>query len=88
MGWKTGSVPRMGREFSLPPYPEWIWDPPSLSGALSLGVKWLDCEADHSTVSNAGIKNAQSCTSASLQNPHGRVLNPFTVNYFLAMFLK
>jgi hypothetical protein len=31
--------------------------------ALSLGVKWLGCEADHSPPSSAAVKNAWSYTS-------------------------
>jgi hypothetical protein len=46
-GWKIGVQ-----------FPEQAWDPPSLSVALSLGVTWLGCEADHSTVSSVEIKNA------------------------------
>jgi len=44
--------------FSLPPYPDWVWSPPSLLfnvywGALTPEVKQLGCEADYSPPSSA-----------------------------------
>jgi hypothetical protein len=42
-----------------PTQPPIQWVP----GALSLGVKWLGCEVDHSPPSNAKVKNAWSYTS-------------------------
>jgi hypothetical protein len=59
-----GSSPGRGWEFfSSPPRPDRLWGPPSLPGALSLGVKRLESEADHSTSSSAEDKNAWSYTS-------------------------
>jgi hypothetical protein len=42
--------------------------------ALSLGVKWPGREADHSSPSNAEVKNAFSCTSTTPIRHHGVVL--------------
>jgi hypothetical protein len=50
----------------------WLWGPPSLRalqwvpGVLSLGVKQLDCEADHSPPCCAEVKNEWSSTSTHL----------------------
>jgi len=46
-----------------------------VAGALSLGVKWLGCEVDHSLPSSAKVKNAWSCTPAPLIHLHGMVLS-------------
>jgi hypothetical protein len=46
--------------FSSPPCPDRLWGPE----ALSLGVKWLGSEADHSPSISAEVKNAWSYTSA------------------------
>jgi hypothetical protein len=66
MGWMIrGSSPRRGWEFfSSPPHPDWLKGPPSLllPGALSLGVKQLGCETDHSPSSSAKVKNVWSYT--------------------------
>jgi hypothetical protein len=52
-----GAIPGGGWEvFSSPPRPERLWGPPSLQGALSLGVKWPGREADHSPPSSAEVK--------------------------------
>jgi hypothetical protein len=56
-------------------------------GALSLGVKRLGREADHSSPSSAEVKNAWSSTSTPSIGLHGMVLSlstgtlplPFTV---------
>jgi hypothetical protein len=42
-----------------PTQPPIQWVP----GALSLGVKWLGCEADHSPPSSTEVKNVWSYTS-------------------------
>jgi hypothetical protein len=39
----------------------WHWYP--VTGALSLGLQWLECEIDYSHLSNAGIKSLWSYTS-------------------------
>jgi hypothetical protein len=51
-------------------YPVWLWGPLSLLSngyvggrALSTGVKWLECEADHSPPARAEVKNVWSYTS-------------------------
>jgi hypothetical protein len=44
-------------------------------GALSMGVKWLGHEADHSTPSGAKVKNAWSYTSIPTISLHGMVLS-------------
>jgi hypothetical protein len=44
-------------------------------GALTQGVKWLECEADHSPPSNAEVKNAWICTSTLTVSVQGVVLN-------------
>jgi hypothetical protein len=79
--WGVNSQNGKGVSFLLS-YPDWIWDPPSLSGALSLGVTY------HSTVSGAEIKNAESHTTAYFKSLHGTELNPFTAYYSLKVFLK
>jgi hypothetical protein len=70
MGWMTGIrflvwgwdffflaiTSRPTRRPTQPPI-QWVL------GALSLGVKWLGCEADLSPPSIAKVKNAQSYTS-------------------------
>jgi hypothetical protein len=43
-------------------------------GALSLGVKWLGCEADHSPTTTAEVKKT-SIYIHSLARLHGAVLN-------------
>jgi hypothetical protein len=43
--------------------------------ALSLGVKWLGCEADHSSPSSAEVKNVWSYISTTPVCLHGIVLN-------------
>jgi len=48
------SIPALG--LTQPPI-QWV------SGALSLGVKWLGHEVDRSHPSSAEVKNAWSCTS-------------------------
>jgi hypothetical protein len=42
-----------------------------LSGALSLGVKRPECEADHSSPSSAEVKNAWGYTSTPPISLHG-----------------
>jgi hypothetical protein len=42
-------------------------------GILSLGVKWLLCEADHTLPSSTEVMNAQTYTSAPLICFHGMV---------------
>jgi hypothetical protein len=52
--------------------------PPSFpvgTGALSLGVKWLGHEADHSPPSIAEVKNVWSSTSTPPVHLHGLVLS-------------
>jgi len=44
-------------------------------GALSLGVKLLGREADHSPTCNAAVKNAWSCISTPPIRLHGVVLS-------------
>jgi hypothetical protein len=44
-------------------------------GALSLGVKRPESEADHSPASSAEVKNAWSCTSTPPVRLHGVVLS-------------
>jgi hypothetical protein len=46
-----------------------------IPGALSLGVKWLGCEADHSPPSSAEVKNAWGCTPIPPIHLHGMVLS-------------
>jgi hypothetical protein len=43
--------------------------------ALALGAKRLECEADHSSLSGAEVKNAWSYTSTPPISLHGVVLN-------------
>jgi hypothetical protein len=55
-------VPIRAKFFSSPCHPDQFWDPPSLLsngywGSLSLGVKWLGCEADHSPLTSVEVKN-------------------------------
>jgi len=50
---------RMVLETTQPPI-QW------LIGALTLGVKWPGCEADHSPLPSAKVKNAWSYTSTPL----------------------
>jgi hypothetical protein len=57
-----------GKKFSsLSPHPDWLWGSPNLLldayQGLSLGVKWLEHESDHSPPSSAEVKNAWSYTS-------------------------
>jgi hypothetical protein len=54
-----------------PTQPPIQWVP----GALSLGVKWPGCEADHSPPSSAEAKNAWSYTSTPPIRLHGVVLS-------------
>jgi hypothetical protein len=65
MGWKIrvlGFDSRRGWEFfSSSPRPERLLGPTQppiqrVSGALTLGIKWLGREADHSPLSSAEIK--------------------------------
>jgi hypothetical protein len=64
MGWMTGVRLRVlvgSRIFSSPHHPDQLCSstqPPIqwIPGALSLGVKWLGHEADHSPPTNAEIK--------------------------------
>jgi hypothetical protein len=54
---------------SYPQHPHWLWVPASSrvgTGVLSLGIKWLGCDTDHSSPSNAEVKNVWSYTSTSL----------------------
>jgi hypothetical protein len=44
-------------------------------GAPSVGVKWPECEADHSPTSSAKIKNEWSYTSTPPIRVHGVVLS-------------
>jgi hypothetical protein len=46
-----------------------------VSGALSLGVMQPGCEADHSPLSSAEVKNVWSYTSTPPIRLHGVVLN-------------
>jgi hypothetical protein len=60
--------------------PERLWGPtqPPLQwvpGALSLGVKRPECEADHSPPSSAEVKNVRSYTSTPPISLHGVVLS-------------
>jgi hypothetical protein len=55
-GFTTVSRPALG-----PTQPPIKWVP----GALSVGVKRLGREADHSPPSSAEVKNARSCTSTA-----------------------
>jgi len=62
MGWEV---------FSPPSCSDQLWDPPNLlssgyQGALSLGVKRLVREGDHSPPSVAEVKNAWKYTSTLL----------------------
>jgi hypothetical protein len=50
-----------------------------ISGALSLGVKWLGYEADHSPPSSAEVKNAWIYTSTPPVHLHGMVLSYLTL---------
>jgi hypothetical protein len=59
-----------------------------LSGALSLGVKWLGHEADLSPPSNAKIKNAWSCTSTLPIHLHGMVLSQSTGTILPYLYYK
>jgi hypothetical protein len=58
-----GSISGSGKRFfSNPQCPDWIWGPPSLQhnrykGLFPCGVKWPECEADHSHPSSAKVKN-------------------------------
>jgi hypothetical protein len=62
-----------GNFFPSPPRPpaSYQWVP----AALSLGVKRLRCEADHSPISSAEVKNAWSYTSTPPIRLHGVVLS-------------
>jgi len=60
------SKPALG--YTQPPV-KWV------SGAPSLEVKWLGCEADHSPPSTAKVKNAWSYISTCAIHLHGVVLN-------------
>jgi hypothetical protein len=51
-------------------------------GALSLGVKWLECEADHSPLSGAEVKNAWSYTSTPPIRLHGTGTLPYLIKWF------
>jgi len=59
---------RMNLEPTQPPV-QWVLGP------LSLGVKWLGCEADHSPLSSAEAKNAWSYTSAPPVHLHDMVIS-------------
>jgi hypothetical protein len=54
-----------------PTHPPIQWIP----GALSLGVKWPGCEADHSPPSSSKVKNVWSYTSTPAVHLHGMVLS-------------
>jgi hypothetical protein len=56
--------------------------------ALSLGVKWPGCEADHSPPSSADVKNAWSYNSTPTIRLHGVVLRDnFTFTHKIAIQL-
>jgi hypothetical protein len=42
---------------------------------ITLGIKWLGCEADHSPPFSAKVKNAWSCTSTLPIHLHVMMLN-------------
>jgi hypothetical protein len=73
MGWMTRKLKygsQQGcRYFSSPLHADQLCGPHSLlsypagTGTLSLRIKLLECEADHSSPSNAGIKNIRSNAS-------------------------
>jgi hypothetical protein len=74
-----GSSPGRGCEFfSSPPRPDQLWAYPSsyrmVTGALSLGVKRLGREADHSPTSNAEVKNVWNYSSTLPVRLHGVLL--------------
>jgi hypothetical protein len=69
-----------GNIFSSPPRPDLLWGPTQppiqwVLGALSVGVKWSEREADHSLPSSADVKNAWSYTSTPAIYFHGVVLS-------------
>ena len=62
--------------FTFPKHPYRLWAPLSFlfNGyleALSLGIKWLEREADQLPQSNADVKSKQSCTSPPHICRHG-----------------
>jgi hypothetical protein len=61
----------MSRTALRPTQPPIQWVP----GALSLGVKWLGHEADHSPPSGAEVRNAWSSTSTPPIRLNGMVLS-------------
>jgi hypothetical protein len=66
LGYKIGgSSPSRGWEFSSsmePTHPPIQW----VQGALSLGIKWLGCEADHLLPSSSKVKE---CMELYLHSP-------------------
>jgi hypothetical protein len=53
------------------------WNQPTnqwVLGAISLAVRWLENEADHSLPSSSKVKNAWHCTSTPPVHLHGVVL--------------
>jgi hypothetical protein len=61
----------VSRPAVVPTQPPIQWIP----GAVSLGLKRLGREADHSPQSNAEVRNAWSCNSTPPIRLHGVVLN-------------
>jgi len=81
MGWIPSSIPAICMAlFSLSPYPDWFWGPTCLlsSGCWCL-LPWrwkqAGCEADHSPLFSAKVKNAWRYTSIPPVYLHGMVLN-------------
>jgi hypothetical protein len=66
-----------GVRFSSPPWPDRLWGSPMLwvPGVISLGLKRLGREANHSPPSSAEVENAWSYTSTPPIRLHGVLLS-------------
>ena len=79
------------RVFSSPKCPYWLWDAPSLlfSGyqASFPGLKWPECEVNHSLPFSAKVKDEWSCTSALPLCLHGMDRENFSFYFFIAIHI-
>jgi len=77
-------IPGRGWEF-FTPYPDWLWGPSILQwlrGALSLGVKQVGHEVDHSPPSSAEVKECMELYPHSPIRLHSVVLKAQGQLYF------